>query len=411
MLMRAASLALALCLAGAFDSPARAQVALPGLPDLSGVTQPLHDLSDQALGVADLEQVRLQRVRDLLRRHRDVLERDPAGNPIVRRRILAVAPSPAALEAAREAGFEVESREELEGVGALVTLIAPRGLSTRRALRRLREADPEGVYDYDHLHLESGVGAVGAAQTLAASTPGAGRMRIGLIDGGVGASPAVSGAIGAQRSFAAPEPVASAHATLIAGLLAAEEGQGARILAADIFGDQPTGGAASVLARAFAWLASERTPVINVSLVGPRNRVVETVVASLVARGFVIVAAVGNDGPAAAPLYPAAYPGVIGVTGVDARERVLVEAGRGPQVDFAALGIVEAGRTSVRGTSYAAPIVARQFAREVAEPSPANAEAALTRLRGRAHDLGAPGRDNTYGEGLLGHSQRAQAAR
>ena len=115
---------------------------------------------------------------------------------------------------------------------------------------------------------------------------------------------------------------------------------------------------ARTVARALAWLCEQRTPLINVSLVGPRNRVIEAIVAELVARGFIIVAAVGNDGPAAAPLYPAAYAGVVGVTGVDARGRALVEAGRGPQVDFAALGVVGGrGRAVLRGTSYAAPIV------------------------------------------------------
>ena len=108
----------------------------------------------------------------------------------------------------------------------------------------------------------------------------------------------------------------------------------------------------------------EKVPVINVSLVGPPNRVLEGVVQRVIAGGHIVVAAVGNDGPAAAPLYPAAWPGVVGVTGVDARRRVLVEAERGAQVKFAAPGAQMAaakspsGYTLVRGTSFAAPIVA-----------------------------------------------------
>ena len=47
----------------------------------------------------------------------------------------------------------------------------------------------------------------------------------------------------------------------------------------------------------------------------------ENVVRLVIARGYLIVAAVGNDGPAAPPLYPASYPDVVGVTAVDARER------------------------------------------------------------------------------------------
>jgi subtilisin family serine protease len=72
----------------------------------------------------------------------------------------------------------------------------------------------------------------------------------------------------------------------------------------------------------------------------------------MVTRGHVIVAAVGNDGPAAPPLFPAAYAGVIGVSGVDAKLRVLPESASGPQVDFSASGVVD---TKLRGTSFAAP--------------------------------------------------------
>ena len=61
-------------------------------------------------------------------------------------------------------------------------------------------------------------------------------------------------------------------------------------------------------------------------------------IGALIDNGFVIVAAVGNDGPAAPPLYPASYARVVGVTAVDAHRRVLIEAARGPQVMFASPG-------------------------------------------------------------------------
>jgi len=88
------------------------------------------------------------------------------------------------------------------------------------------------------------------------------------------------------------------------------------------------------------------------------------------------VAAVGNDGPAAPPLYPASYPGVVGVSGVDKRGQPLPEAARGPQVMFAAPGnqMVSAAIGSppyrtVRGTSFASPIVAALLADNLRQPS------------------------------------------
>jgi subtilisin family serine protease len=177
---------------------------------------------------------------------------------------------------------------------------------------------------------------------------------------------------------------------------------------ADVYCGAPTGGSASAVARALAWMAREEVGVINVSLVGPANRALEAAIRAAQARGHIIVAAVGNDGPAARPLFPAAYDGVVGVTAVDRRRRVLLEAGRGAHVDFAALGSdfsaasPGGGFASVRGTSFAAPVVARVLARSLDRPDPATAARALSELAQSARDLGARGRDNTYGAGLIG---------
>jgi hypothetical protein len=395
MMFRIALLAAALTLAAPTASAQLGGLGVPGVPNvgLPGVGDTVGNAGRTVDGVTDdvreLTRARQEEVRNLLRRNRRELEADPNGEPIVRSQVLALAPSAEALERARAEGFTIVSSEDLEG-GALVVLRAPEGMSTRRALDRLRDADPNGIYDFDHLHLESGVApvALATAQQGAAAGP-----RIGLIDGGVN-----SGAV-EQRAFVSQSPVPSAHANAVAQLLLSAA-PGARLFVADIYGGAPTGGSSAALARALSWLASENTPVINISLVGPRNRIVETIIARTTARGILIVAAVGNDGPAAAPLYPAAYDGVIGVTGVDARDRVLMEAGRGAHVDFAAIGIQREPR--VRGTSFAAPIVAGLLAAQLSAPDAAQSQQAVTNLRAQARDLGQRGRDNVYGEGLVG---------
>ena len=145
----------------------------------------------------------------------------------------------------------------------------------------------------------------------------------------------------------------------------------------------------------------------NISPVGPKNMLLAQVVAALIARGYVIVAAVGNDGPAAPPLYPATFRQVVAVTAVDAERRVLLEAECGPQVTFAAqradlkAANLRQGSSAVRGTSFAAPTVAALFAARMSAPDPAAAAAALTVLIRRAIDLGPPGRDPIYGYVLL----------
>ena len=54
--------------------------------------------------------------------------------------------------------------------------------------------------------------------------------------------------------------------------------------------------------------------VVTISLVGPRNAVLERAIGAAQRKGVVVVAAVGNDGPAAPPAYPASYDGVVAVT-------------------------------------------------------------------------------------------------
>jgi Subtilase family len=379
-----------LFLVTAMAAPAWAQLPPLGLPTVPDITTQTPNVGNVVNDAAALTDVRQLRVRELLRAHRRELEADPSGQPIVRSQIIAVGMSEAAIATARAAGFQIVRVDSLESAGSLVTLRAPAGQSTRRALRRLREADPNGTYDFDHLHIESGIAErLSFAQT---STSGVG-PRIGLVDSGVAANVPTA----AQRSFVGANSIAATHGTTIAGLLSSAA-PGARIYAADIYGGAPTGGASSALARALAWLATQDVRVINVSLVGPRNQVVERVIADLVSRGHLIVAAVGNDGPAAAPLFPASYPGVVGVTGVDARSRVLIEAGRGDQVDFSALGVY--GRA--RGTSYAAPIVAARLAIIVQTSRANGAEQGVADLAQHARDLGARGRDDVYGYGLVG---------
>jgi subtilisin family serine protease len=187
-------------------------------------------------------------------------------------------------------------------------------------------------------------------------------------------------------------------------------------MVADVYGPTAAGGSAEAIARALGWMAQERVPVINVSLVGPANLLLGAAVRALVEKGHVVVAAVGNDGPAAPPLYPASYPGVVAVTGVDARRQVLPEAGRGTHVDFAAPGaqMAAAGAdgsfVAVRGTSFAAPLAAGRLARLLPAPDRSGAARAVASLGREAADLGARGPDPVYGRGLVAFALRTDPA-
>jgi hypothetical protein len=405
-------------------------------------------IGELATEAGQLERARQLRIRLLLRAHADVIEADPSGDPVVRGEVLAFSPTDEALTRARGAGFSIVRALSLGTLGMrVVVLAAPHGTRTSRALRLLRRLDPAGTYDFDNIYTPSGrsVAATGGATTSPQGTVAAGAsapastarrvetgraISVGLIDGGVGTTQPVFGGAIVHRYGCAGAVIPSPHGTEVASLMIGRSAQfggaapGAVLYAADVYCGQPTGGAVDAIAAALEWLAGQRVPVINVSLVGPPNALLQRMVARLISRGVLLVAAVGNDGPAAPPLYPAAYPGVVGVTAVDARRRVIFEAERGPQVMFAAPGAdipaatVPGGFVKVRGTSFAAPLVAGLLAEELhsmdsgnafpSDPSPspgadpAAAHAALNALARAAIHLGSGGRNDVSGYGLVG---------
>lgn len=435
-------------LLAAAAAPAHAQIGLPPvqLPNLPVLdTQPLNRTVGGVLEQADpqrLRELRQLRVRSLLRTHRTVLETDPRGAPIVRSEVVALSPTQEALDRARAAGFGIGRTRTLEGLEVtIVVLQAPAGLSTRRALQQLRDADPEGTYDYNHIYLDSGAVEAEspasaasdgqAANAVAAGEPpplraegegprtsAAAGIKIGLIDGGVQKSHAVFNGMTIHEHGCAGGNIPSAHGTAVASLLVGQTNDfhgaapGAELFSADVYCDLADGGAVDLVAEAFAWLAREKVPVINISLVGPSNALLERIVKVVIKKGHIVVAAVGNDGPSAPPLYPAAYRNVVAVTGVDARRRVLVEACRGDHVDFSAPGSnmsaagIEALFARVRGTSFASPLVAGLLARNINAVGKQQAEAAVALLVAQATDLGSKGADKIYGNGLVGADLR-----
>jgi hypothetical protein len=418
--------------------------------------------SDLDLDPRRLTDLRRLHILDLIRKNPKEIEADPNGAPIIRGEVVAFSPSDASLERARAAGFVVVRERILAGLDArLVVLQAPNGASTRRALKDIRRLDGEGVYDFNHLYTDSGVvlgagapggggtgaaagggvGASGAASAGAAGGVGSERgavvaaggaggsapgevatRKVGLIDGGVDTSHDVFRDIVIHQHGCSGASVPAPHGTAVASLMIGRSPRfhgaapGSELYAADVYCGLPTGGAVDAVAEALAWMAREHVPVINVSLVGPPNAMLENVVRLVIARGHIVVAAVGNDGPAAPPLYPASYPDVVGVTAVDARQRVLLEACRGKQVKFSAPGADMSAANpaqsyaSVRGTSFASPIVAGLLAEALPTPDKVAAQRAVSDLAAHAIDLGAPGPDPIYGFGLVGEDLRPELA-
>jgi subtilisin family serine protease len=392
-----------LLLTVAAAQPTAAQLGLPPLPT-EGLPLPreLPLPAPRELGAAAeplVSSVR-QRARDLLLRYPGQIERDPRGAPAVRAVIIAFAPDEQALQQALTRGFVIQSDETLVPLGErVVTLLVPDGVSTRRALRDLREADPTGSYDFDHLFvsLQAAPERADAAPPPAGALAAAVDVRVGLIDGGVDAAHAVFATRPPQVTGCDGAPTPSEHGTAVASLFVgrAPEFQGAapgaELVAVDVYCDAATpGGRVRDIVVALAELAAAQVRVINMSVVGPDNTVLAAVVRRVIEQSIVIVAASGNDGPNAPPLYPAAYPGVVAVTAVDAQAKLLIEASGGEHVQFAAPGadMLAAGLggayATVRGTSYAAPLVAGLIARLLERNDTAGVEQVVQQLAASA---------------------------
>src|ERR1700761_6011297 len=149
-------IALLLSLAGA---AAQAQLGLPGvrgpvLPQLQvpRVTGTIPGVTGQ-LDATVLQDAGQGQGRELISRNRATVEADPNGAAIVRDELVAFSPSDTDLAAAQAAGYTVASARTLDGLDARIVLLrVPTGLSTARALTRLRALAPLGTFDFDHLY-------------------------------------------------------------------------------------------------------------------------------------------------------------------------------------------------------------------------------------------------------------------
>ncbi|MGF1625549.1 MAG: S8 family serine peptidase [Alphaproteobacteria bacterium] len=225
----------------------------------------------------------------------------------------------------------------------------------------------------------------------------------------------------------APATSDATHGTAIAAILVGDPASRspgllphARLVAVDAFSRVRSDERADVftLVEALGFLAGENVRVINLSLAGPPNTVLERAVSELAGPlGIVLVAAAGNAGPQAGPLYPAAYDGVVAVTAVDQAGTVYRRAGRGPHIDFAAPGVdvwtaaSVSGARARTGTSFAAPFVSAAAVLVLQEAPGLTPERVLDVLSATARDLGAAGRDEIYGHGLLSLTGLCQTAK
>jgi serine protease len=256
---------------------------------------------------------------------------------------------------------------------------------------------------------------------------GAGAI-VAVIDTGVSAVPDLADSDLLPGVSAVPgEPTAddgNGHGTHVAGTIAQSTDNGlgvagvaprATILPVKALSAQGSG-QSQWIATAIDEAADQGADIINMSLGGGYSAVIANAVEKAQARGVLVIAAAGNTGREGVS-YPAALPGVIGVSAVGPDDGLAYYSSWGEGVDISAPGgdtridgggilqdtVTPGGGHAFKafqGTSMATPHVAGAAA-ILWHPAGGDADVVAAALTDGAKDLGAPGFDTEYGHGRL----------
>ncbi|MDB5951729.1 MAG: hypothetical protein JWR65_3584 [Massilia sp.] len=217
-------------------------------------------------------------------------------------------------------------------------------------------------------------------------------VRIAVVDSGVdGDHPDLAGQVELRANFVDGSPdAAEAHGTAVAGIIAARAGNGAgivgvapdaRLLALRACwpeADATTRCNSFTLGKALNFAIMHQARIINLSLSGPPDRLLQALLDGAAARGMAVVGAFDPQQPDGG--FPASWPGVIAVAmagTANANVNVNASALLAPGAD---IPTTAPGRRwdFVSGPSYAAAHVAG-LAALVAQLRPADSGAALRR--------------------------------
>jgi subtilisin family serine protease len=250
-------------------------------------------------------------------------------------------------------------------------------------------------------------------------------VRIGIVDTGWQTDhPDLVDKVAGQHDFVDGDPVAEGynyHGTSVAGVAAADTNNNEGVASIGFNARFVMAKACNPFchtaytAPAIDWLAQEMgVKIINLSFGRDYPRGPDPILADAIRRaqeaGVLVVAMAGNEGANTANFYPSCFEGVLGVGAVSDDGTKARFSNTGPCVDLVAPGESVLTTTGVsvdypyglaEGTSFSAPQVAGTAALIMAQNRDWSAKQVAERLEKYASDMGEPGRDDVYGNGLL----------
>ncbi len=262
-----------------------------------------------------------------------------------------------------------------------------------------------------------GINAVNAPTAHARGTKGSG-VKVGIIDTGIDhGHPDLAGnyVSGIDYVNGDNDPMDdNGHGSHVSGTVAAVDNSIGVIgvaPSASLYGikvlDAAGSGTFSNVVAGIDWAAANGMDVVNMSLgASIGTSALQTACDNAYASGVVICAAAGNDygGPVG---YPAKYSSTIAVSAVDQNNNLANFSNKGPEVEVTApgVGIVSTYKNgqyaTLDGTSMATPHVAGVVALIWSTGQFTSATAVRNQLTSTATDIGAAGRDNNFGFGLV----------
>jgi subtilisin family serine protease len=249
-------------------------------------------------------------------------------------------------------------------------------------------------------------------------------VSVAIIDTSIdGDQPDLRGKVIEQIDFIGPDApgLEGIHGTLMSGVISAGEnnqvgGFGVAphvkllgLKACQPLPENPVEAACSSesIAKSLDLAIRRKVRLINMSLGGPPDRLIETLIKRAAEKDIIMVAAAGNEGPKAPPSYPAAYEPVLAVSAVDLDDERYDKANVGSYIDLSAPGVdilstLPGERFNVfSGTSIAtAHVTAAAALLLQAKPELSSAEV-VQALEETAVDLGRRGRDSQFGAGRI----------
>ncbi|WP_343223419.1 S8 family serine peptidase [Pseudoalteromonas sp. TB25] len=191
---------------------------------------------------------------------------------------------------------------------SLVRFNAPQGVNSKSELLKVLNLDESAILDRNHIYqAQTGEPTAKVTPNKPVAPYCTQSVKIGMIDSAINTKHnAFKGANITTQSFL-PKGLSSPnlHGTAIAGLITGKGAMlspllsSAKLYSAEVFyrqSEYAQGATLFAIVEALNWLVSNKIPVINMSLTGPNNAILEASITAAIKQNVLIVAAAGNQG-------------------------------------------------------------------------------------------------------------------